>query len=129
MIEKEIIKEIVEKLRRKEVEIANQKGSFHLFALFLRKDSWDLLVAAPWIDQDKSGALKYMTSEVQQILDKKELLIMSKVVIIDNTSPALDVTDRIVNIEHGSAEFQDSSFFGLKVKHAYFITSKRVKKT
>jgi len=47
------MKELVEKPRKLEAEIAAEKGPFLLFALFLRQDAadrWDLVVAAPWIE-------------------------------------------------------------------------------
>lgn len=45
---------------RKAVE--NQRGKFTLFALVLPEDTiaWDLLVAAKWIDEDQSDALRYL---------------------------------------------------------------------
>ena len=39
-----------------EAEIAQKKGDFSLFALFLREDApdrWDLLVSAPWASSNK----------------------------------------------------------------------------
>jgi len=125
------MKDIVEKLKQKEIEMSEQKGPFHLFALFLREDiqdKWDLLVAAPWISEDKSEALKYIGSAVQQSLDKNELMKITRVVMIDDTNPALEALQRAMSIEHGSAEIMNSNFFGLNIKHAYLITSKRGQK-
>ena len=120
------MKEIVSKLVTKEEEMAQEKGQFHLFALFLREDSpdkWDVVVAAPWINKDKDAALKYMASKIQTSLNRDELMKLSRIVIIDDENPALDAVQRGVHIEHGSVEIQNSLFFGLNIKHAYLITS------
>jgi hypothetical protein len=46
-------------------------------------------------------------------------------VTIEEDNPALDALLRVINVEHGMAEIQDSNFFGLQIKHAYLITSHR----
>jgi hypothetical protein len=71
------MKELVNRLIAIEVEISKEKGQFHLFALFLREDSedkWDLLVAAAWIDENKTDAIKHISSVVQKALNENELL-------------------------------------------------------
>ena len=122
------MKEIAEKLKIQEQIMATEKGPFDLFALFLREDApgkWDLVVAAEWIEKDKSTALKYIASNVQQVLTSEELIQLSRIAIIDESNPALDAFHKAVNIEHSIAEIQDSNFFGMQLKHVYLITSKR----
>jgi len=125
------MKAIVDKLIIQEKEMANEKGQFHLFALFLREDApdkWDLLVAASWINKDKVAALKYVASKVQTCLKRDELVKLSRIVIIDDDNPALGAIQRTVHIEHGVVEIKNSSFFGLNIRHAYLITSIKDKK-
>jgi|LGVF01.1.fsa_nt_gb hypothetical protein len=120
------MKQIVAKLIETEKKLADARGEFQLFALFLREDAsdkWDLLVSAPWIEEDKQEAIKYIASNVQQALDVQELLKLSRIVIIDEKNPALEALQKAMRIEHGTAEIQDSNFFGLQIKHAYLITS------
>lgn len=109
--------------------MAEEKGPFLLFALFLKEDAtdvWDFLVAAPWITEDKSGSLRYIASKTQEVLEPDELLKLSRIVLIDEANPALEAIQRTIRIEeHGVAESQNSNFFGLQIKHAYLITSKR----
>lgn len=122
------MKESIDKLLKIERELVFQKGKFTLFALFLREDAednWDLLVAAPWIEKDKTGALKYIATKLQKSLTPQELLKLSRIVIIDEDNPALNAIHKAIHIEHGSAEIKDSVFFGLPIKHAYLITSQR----
>lgn len=122
------MKEIVNKLIAIEKETSVERGEYNLFALFLREDSsnkWDILVAATWIDNNKEDALKYLAPKIQKAFTQNELLQISRIVIIEDTNPALPSLQQAVSIEHGSAEIKDSSFFGLQIKHAFLITSKR----
>lgn len=125
------MKKILEKFQKEEAIIAKEKGAFDLFALFLREDApnkWDLLVAADWIDRDKSKAIKYLAKRVQHILSKKELLLLSRIVIIEESNPALAAFNDAFCVEHGSTEIKNCNFFDLQIDHAYLITSKHRKK-
>ena len=121
-------KEIAEKLKAIEQRMAEEKGQFDLFALFLREDSpnrWDLVVSSDWINEGKKQALQYIAKNVQETLSKDELLNLSRITIIDQHSPALEAFHKAVRVEHGMTEVKDGNFFGLQIKQAYIITSKR----
>jgi len=122
------MKEIIEKFIKIEKELSEEKGEFNLFALFLREESankWDLLVSADWILEDKSKSLKVIAGKVQEHLEKKELVNLSRIVLIEENNPALESFHKAINVEHGSSEIQDSNFFGLQIKHAFVITSRK----
>lgn len=122
------MKVIVDKLVQQESIMAQEKGPFDLFALFLREDSsdkWDLVVASEWIEKNKEASLKYVVGKLQKALTKDELLKLSRVVLIDKNNPSLEALNRAMHVEHNVAEIRDSNFFGLQVKHAYLITSQR----
>ena len=122
------MKELVDKFVELERKISEKKGGFALFALFLREDAidkWDLLVAAPWIETDRKTALSYITKQIQSSFTPEELTQLSRVVLIDQTNPALDAINRAMKIEHGVADVQDNNFFGLQIKHAFIITSQK----
>ncbi len=122
------MKEIIEKFKSIEKELSIEKGDFNLFALFLREDSankWDLLVSADWIVQNKSESIKIIANKVQEYLEKKELVNLSRIVVIEEDNPALDVIHKTITVEHGNTEIQDSIFFGIPIKHALIITSRR----
>lgn len=123
------MKALLEKLRAVEKDVSDQKGPFLLFALFLREDApdrWDLLVGAPWIEEDKAAALKFLAARLKKIATPDELTVLSRIVLIDQSNPALSALQSAMRIEHGSAEIQNSNFFGLQIKHAYVITSRRI---
>lgn len=122
------MKEIANKLVAQEEEISREKGAFNLFALFLRAealDRWDLLVAAPWVTEDREAALKFIAERLQKTLTKEEILKLSRIVTIDEKDSALEALYKVMQIEHSMMELQESDFFGLRIKHAYVITSKR----
>jgi hypothetical protein len=121
------MKEIAEKLAGLEQNIAEDKGKFLLFALFLREDApdrWDLLVSAPWISKNKNEALKFFSDKLTQTLNHKDLLKLSRIAIIEADEPALAALQQEVYVEHGLAEVKDTNFLGLQIKHAYIITSR-----
>jgi hypothetical protein len=122
------MKALIEKLVALEREAATERGAFLLFALFLREDApdvWDLLVSAPWIEADKGGALKYLVGKLSEKATPEELTKISRIVVIDQANPALGAIQSAMHVEHGTAEIQNSNFFGLQIKHAYIITSRR----
>ena len=123
------MKELVNKFVELERKLSQEKGDFTLFALFLREDAadkWDLVVAAPWIEADRKDALPYITKQIQAKLKPEELVGLSRVVLIDQTNPALEAVNRAVKAEHTVVDVQNSDFFGLQRKRAYIVTSQKL---
>ncbi len=123
-----IMNEIIKKLIEVEKRISSEKGHFSLFALFLPEDAaggWDVLTAAPWIGKDEWKAMQFLTLRIQQAVTIDELLKFSKVVIIKEDNPGLEEIHRSINVEHGLLEIKNEVFFGLEIKRACFITSRR----
>ena len=56
------VTELTEKFAELESHIAEEKGDFAFFALFLPEDApyrWDLVVAAPWASGDTRVTVEY----------------------------------------------------------------------
>lgn len=122
------MREQATKLKSVESALSESKGEFDLFALFLREDApdkWDLLVSADWALKDKKAAMGLILSEVQKVLNQQEQLMLSRLIILNKDDAALGAIHRAMQVEHGLAEITDSNFFGLAIKHAYLITSKK----
>ena len=120
--------ELVRNFGRLEAEIAEERGSFVLFALSMREgsiDRWDLIVAAPWLGTDQGEAVKYLVAQIKDRLGKEELRSLSSIVVADPANASVQEFTRSVHVEHGSLEIRDDVFFGLPVRRAYVITSKR----
>jgi hypothetical protein len=60
-----------------------------------------------------------------KILNKEEIIYLSRIVILDKGNPVLEAVNHAFSVEHGQVECKDCNFFGLPIKHAYIITSKR----
>ena len=115
-----------------ERELSKRYGSFSLFALFLREDSagkWDILVASDWIEQNKRESMRLIAGFLQEKLDTEELIRISRIVLIEDSNPALSTFQSEMNIERGNIEIKNSNLFGLPIKHAHIITSRRTNQT
>jgi len=122
------MKTFINKLVGLENEVSVEKGVFLLFAVFLREDApdvWDILVSAPWIEADKGAALKYLAGKLSNVASPEELTKISRIVVIEQSNPALGAMQSAIQVEHGTAEIQNSNLFGLQIKHAYVITSQK----
>ena len=122
------MKDIVNKLISIETETSLERGDYDLFALFLREDAsnkWDILTAASWINNNREEALKYIAQKIQTAFTQNELLKISRIVLIEENNPALPALQQAISTEHSSVEVKDSNFFGLQIKHAFLITSKK----
>lgn len=120
--------EFTEKFARLESELAQEKGSFTLFALFMREDvpdRWDLIVSAPWIAEDQQAAVNFFVAEIKSRLGADALIQLSRIVVVDPEDAAVQKLNRAIRVEHGNVEIWDNQFFGLAVKHAQIITSQR----
>lgn len=120
--------EFTDKFAELESRLAEEKGGFVLFALFMREDApdrWDLMVAAPWATGDKRSTVDYLVDEIKSRLGDEALTRLARIVVIDPEDPGVQKLTRAIRIEHGGVEVRDSDFFGLPVKHAYIITSRQ----
>ncbi len=120
--------EIAEKFASLEAVIAQKRGDFSLFALFLREDApdrWDLIVSAPWAIPNEKETVEYLVNEIKSHLGPEDLINLSRIVVVDPNDPPVQALANAFHVEHGRLEVRDSNIFGLPIKHAFFITSKR----
>ncbi len=120
--------EVVDKFSALESHIAEEKGPFVLFALFMREGApncWDLIVSAPWAGDDTPSVVDYFVSQIKSRLGAQILTSLSRIVVINPQDSGVQALNRAMPIEHGRVEVRDIDFFGLTIKHAYIITSQR----
>jgi hypothetical protein len=120
--------ELTEKFTELEAHIAEERGPFALFALFMREGApncWDLIVSAPWAGEDTRSVIDYFVSQIKSRLGAQVLIYLSRIIVINPQDSAIQALNRSIQVEHGRVEVRDSDFFGLTVKHAYIITSQR----
>jgi hypothetical protein len=109
-----------------ERDISKEKGGFDLFALFLREDAqekWDIIVSAAWAKKNEQDALKYLSSKIVPRLSPSELLLTSRIIILETNNPAVQAINKGIDQKHGITEIKMSNFLGLQIKQAYIITS------
>lgn len=120
------MKQILNKLITLERDVVAEKGPFLLFALFLREDApnrWDFVVSAPWIEKDKMYSYRYFSDHLQSRLEREEVILLSRIVLIDENNPALEDIHEEFQVEHGLIKVYNREFFGLQMDRAYIITS------
>jgi hypothetical protein len=121
-------RELSDRFRQLESGIAQEKGSFVLFALFMREDApdrWDLIVSASWAGSDSRSTVDYFVSQIKSRLGEEYLTTLSRIIVVDPEDASVQALNQAVHIEHGGVEIRDSNFFGVPVKHAFIITSTR----
>jgi hypothetical protein len=112
-------------------EMTAEKGELTLFGLFLREDApnvWDLVVAAPWIEKNRSKALDYIVEKIKAHLAFPELLSLSKVVILESNNPLLRAILDAIPPGKKQAEWQNVTFINLELARAYIFKAKRPEK-
>jgi hypothetical protein len=116
------MKTVVNKMGLLAKEIAAERGRFTVFAYVLREDAiaWDLVVAAPWIDADNMGALRFFAQKLQRILTKDELLNLSGVILLRHEEFSGISSD--MTSDTGREE-TDIDFFGRHIEKGYVFVA------
>jgi hypothetical protein len=117
---------LVEKVSLVERDIARERGSLNLFALFEREDlndRWDLVISAPWARMDRA-TLGYVADTIKRHLVPDDMTRLARIVILPaDEDPVLSLNERY-DVEHGEVELNHPERFGLPVRYGYIITSR-----
>ncbi|MBI1929769.1 hypothetical protein HYR99_36660 [Candidatus Poribacteria bacterium] len=123
-----LIRKLIPKLISIEKEIAEKKGNFTLFGLFLREEDphreWDLVISADWLDASTLESQRAIINEIQSQLERDEILALAIVLILDPSQPFVKEMNCEFEVEHGDLEFTDYDFNGMVFERAHIITSK-----
>lgn len=116
------MKTFVKKLAQLRKAIEAQRGEFTLYALVLPEDAivWDMLVAAKWIDQDQSAALKYLAKQIQNTLSEEELLNISGILLFDSND--IPNYGSSINSDNGWEE-NNIDFYGRQASKVYVFAA------
>lgn len=123
-----IAHDYIEKFASLESELSAKKGDFALFALFMRgelPDRWDLIVSAPWLPENRQAAVNYLVNEIKSQLGVDALITLSQIAVFDSQHVSVQDFNRTIQVEHGDLEIRDRYLFGLPIRLAHIITSKR----
>jgi len=103
------------------------KGVVYLFALVEREDvdRWDVVVSSVWSDRDAANAVRWVSDELVPRLEKNELAMLSRIVVIPSKEPSVFALTSSMGVAGGSAEIVDCNFMGLRIKHAFLFKAQR----
>ncbi len=110
-----------------ERELSQQKGRFTLFAVFERQDipnRWDLLVAAPWAEQDEKQAVRLLAAELKKRIPPSEMTRVSRILILSSDDASVRAITSARSVEHSRTPFNEASDYGLPAERGYLITSR-----
>jgi hypothetical protein len=122
---------IAEKMITVEQELARDYGDFTLFALFLRENSpglWDVIVSAPWIDENKKEGMDKIVAKINTHLKKEERLRLTRIVIVEHNHPDLHEVNHFFKLAQSSQlieEAKNENLLGQDIKQAFFIPLKK----
>lgn len=123
------MKKTIEKFISLEKEMADEKGGFVLFGLFLREEApnrWDVVISAPWFGENKNEPLNFIVKTFTSKLEEQELVILSRIVLLDPWEDFVkEVHGSVASVEHGNLELVNYVFNGMDMKRAHIITSKQ----
>ncbi|HBL27339.1 MAG TPA: hypothetical protein DD490_10945 [Acidobacteria bacterium] len=118
---------MVDALEKVERTLSRERGEFTLFALFERQDipmRWDLVVAAPWIEQDNEQAMHILAAEVKKNLPGNQIQRISRIILLDSGDASVRAIISEHSVEHGRIEIEEVSHYGLPADRGYLITSR-----
>jgi hypothetical protein len=116
----------LDKLKRVESEIAQEKGGIALFGLFEREQGlqrWDVVIAAPWTAEGLRKSIDYVFSKLSDHLTFREFLDIARVVPLLPTVPFVKAVHEMVGQVDGPKEITAFTFEGMEVKRGYILSS------
>jgi hypothetical protein len=120
------MKTFIKKFFPIERTIAQEKGDLKLFALFEREDVqgiWDVVLAADWLPGEEVKSLRYVFGKIRAVLDKKEFLKVSKVVLLDVNEPFIEELQDFLEDYNNPSVFSNVEINDMSFKTGYIIVS------
>ena len=119
-----------EKLQEFMKRVEAQKGRFTLFGIFMREDSpaqWDLVLAAPWLENGKLKALGEFVEQMSKTFGQDEVMYFSRIVTLNHDDPALRAILSEIASLRKPLEKQGHDLFGLPIEHAVILRASEPK--
>ncbi|WP_353569874.1 hypothetical protein [Candidatus Albibeggiatoa sp. nov. BB20] len=120
------MKELLKKFQKAAQQVSDLKGSFDLFGLFLREEApnrWDLLISADWAKEDEAAAINLLIEYLRKELSDKEILLLSKIVVLDEYDSILNTTNQMTIMKDNIVTLSDTVFSGIPIKKAYILAA------
>lgn len=114
-------------LRKAMHAIADKKGPFTLFGLFMRSDApgtWDLVVSAPWLEKGQLKATSELVVLLTDSIGEQALRNFSRIQTVPRESPALKAILQGFSVDDGEVRVKNSNLFGLEIEDAIILRAK-----
>lgn len=110
-------------------QLARDRGPLTLFALFRRDgapyDKWDLVVSAPYLEERMRESIGEVTDRLLPLLDEREVVSLSRVVMLDPDDGNLADVLRSIQVDDGPMVVRDVTLFGLPMEQGFIFRAKR----
>jgi hypothetical protein len=106
--------------------IALEKGPFKLFALFKRDNfpwEWDVVLSAEWLPGNEMESLKYIFDKIRVVLNHKEFINISKVVLLDVNEPFVKELQAFLEEHNNPKAFSNTDINNLEIREGLMIVS------
>ena len=103
--------------------VVQERGELRLFVLILREGSpglWDVVVSAPWADASLDEAIRYVSSVITSSVDRAQLLLVSRVVVLEEGNPVLEAL-LDASSTSPTGELRDRDFAGIEARQAFIL--------
>jgi hypothetical protein len=117
--------ELLNKLQEIDKELREETGGVVLFGLFERAEPglWDIVAAADWVGPNVTSAVAYVAQKVKQRLSPDELVLLSGVVALPSSDPALRSLLAGTIRVHGRTLVENCTFNGMLITRAWIFTA------
>lgn len=127
------MKSILEKLKNVVYSLENEHGPLLVCALFLRIDpleKWDIVLSASWLNPSDISSYNLVTSKIQSVLSKSELIQLARIVILEDSDPVVSFLQNSATVTNGQfGEVSGDIFtekFGFTIKKAYLLRCQKI---
>ena len=128
-LNKQETKELVAKLKQIEFDISQERGSFTLYAMFIRKSGvgwWDIVMAADWLtDATRTAFGRYIADLWRSRLTGKEMTNIGITIIDQYEKEGLEeALEELKPVEHGEEKVKDFYILGQEIEKGIVITAR-----
>ena len=109
-----------------ERDFSDHHGPFCLFGLFSNDkftSQWDLVVSAPWLNEDKLEWTRELSLLIAAKLGEENFLRLSKLAVLDTQDPFVKAVTSKFRTEHGGQRYVNVSLNRQEFDEVFIITS------
>ena len=84
---------------------------------------WDVVMSSKELPDRDMETLKFVVNKIYAIVSKKEIVKVSRVILLKINEPFVTEIEQFLSITHNPKEFFNCEIDELKIKHAHIIVS------